>query len=199
MAQRREVALSVCDGCAAMEIVDDSLPEHHYRDRGDASCSSLLPTTKPLRNQSEQRFGTQLGNLIDSGLKGLLHRFRLPFQHGSGRTDVGTLPRFSASGRQPSGNARLLRLASLFCFSGAGSLGFNTFSMLLQGLQQDVRLSAADFIFSIQQGGGIAMQECGFRHISDRSNLLNAFRRNCYRRDPGLPASSTQSHLASAS
>ena len=71
-----------------------------------------------------------MGNLIDSGLKGLLHRFRLPFLHGSGRTDVGTLPRFSASGRQPSGNARLLGLASL-CYSGNGLLGFALSNALL--------------------------------------------------------------------
>ena len=188
----------------------DSLHDVHYR-RGDASCISVWQHTTPLRNQSEQRFGTQLGNLIDSGLKGFRLLFRLPFQHGSGRTDVGTLPRFSASGRSPSGNARLLGLASLcdsgngllgfalsnarlfglasLCFSGNGLLGFAV-SMLLQGLQHDVRFSAAvptrsrpttritqseppgniirpssdassfSFsIFSIQQGGGIAMYD----------------------------------------
>ena len=61
----------VGDGWAELEIEIDALRNHYHR-RGDASCSSLQQSI-PLRKQSEQRFGTQLGNLIDSGLKGLLH------------------------------------------------------------------------------------------------------------------------------
>ena len=55
------------DGCARLEIeIDFNQGVIHHR--GDASCSSLMQQTKPLRNQSEQRFGTQMGNLSDSGL-----------------------------------------------------------------------------------------------------------------------------------
>ena len=73
--------LCVGDGWAELEIETDALPEHYHR-RGDASCIQQQQTT-PLRNMSEQRFGreilfvpgriAQMGNHLDSGLKGLLH------------------------------------------------------------------------------------------------------------------------------
>ena len=58
------------DGCAQLEMETDS--DRNIHRRGDASCSSLQQTTT-LRNQSEQRFGSFMGNHLDSGLKGLLH------------------------------------------------------------------------------------------------------------------------------
>ena len=86
-----------------------------------------------------------------------------------------------------SASAELGRLAS--SCSACSFRGFNTMCSSVR------QISSSAF----SRGGGIAMQECGFSNISDRSNLLNAFRRNCYRRDPGLPASSIQSHLAASS
>ena len=141
------------DGCARLETwMDFCLMANHHR--GDAGCSTLQSTIKPLRNRSEQRFGTQVGNLIDSGLKGLLHRFRLPFQHGSGRKDVGCL-RLASLGISPRGMLglrRLLRLASLG-ISHRGRLGSVVFCMLLSGRQPVVLFRASG---CISHGGGIA-------------------------------------------
>ena len=152
------------DGCARLETrTDFCLMANDHR--GDARCNVLQSTISPMRTQSDQRFGTQVGNLIDSGLKGLLHRFRLPFQHGSGRKDVGTLPRCRATGcflRLASlgishygmlGLRRLLRLASLG-ISPRGRLGSMVCRMLLPGLQTVVLLRASG---RISHGGGLAM------------------------------------------
>ena len=132
------------DGCARLETwMDFCLMANHHR--GDASCSTLQPTIKPLRNQSEQRLGreilqfvpgriAQMGNHLDSGLKRILHRFRLPFQHGSGRKDVGgCFLRLASPGISQKGTLglrRLLRLASLG-ISPRGRLGSMVLRMLL--------------------------------------------------------------------
>ena len=59
---------SECAGDVRAWLETEIDSDHNLHRRGDASCSSLLQQTKPLRKQSEQRFGTKLGNLNDSGL-----------------------------------------------------------------------------------------------------------------------------------